>query len=351
MTLPRKLLFIGLGGAGQRHLRIFRQLLPASTIFTAYRHTKATPLLKSDFTIDPNGTIEDKYSLQTFDSLETAFDCAPDLTVISSPSSCHRKHMIMAVEAGSGVLVEKPWGESLEGFSDFSRSLLQKSLPFHISFQRRFHRQIAQARDAIISGLIGRPMAASFTVFSNVPSWHSYEDWRNLYAVRGEMGGGALLTEIHEIDLAHWFFGLPEAVFCAGGNRSSEKLSVEDTVHITLLYDNFSVHITLCFMHKSTSRSFHIAGSNGDIVWNESTNSLAITQFNKSHKINSNALIANEEMFTLQADRFLNNWTLSDTKESLASAAGSLAIVEAAKRSMHSKSAEFVDRSYMRALI
>ena len=80
------------------------------------------------------------------------------------------------------------------------------------------------------------------------------------------MGGGVLLTEIHEIDLVSWFFGIPDKVFCSGGNRSEEELDVEDTVQITLIYKDFSVQITLCFMHKKQSRNFHIAGSSGDII-------------------------------------------------------------------------------------
>ena len=52
-------------------------------------------------------------------------------------------------------------------------------------------------------------------------------------------------------------------------------------------------------------------------------------------------------MFLAQAERFLFNWTVDDTKESLASAAGSLAIVEAARRSMLSGAAESVENSFM----
>ena len=44
-----RVLFVGLGGAGQRHLRIFRSLLP-DIDFYAFRRNKKTPLLNSDFT-------------------------------------------------------------------------------------------------------------------------------------------------------------------------------------------------------------------------------------------------------------------------------------------------------------
>jgi predicted dehydrogenase len=342
-----KVLFVGLGGAGQRHLRIFRQLLPESTVFTAYRRTGATPLLRPNFTVDEQSTVEAAYRLQTFASLEAAFADGPDLTVVSTPTSCHRESMMMAMEAGSGVWVEKPWAENLQGFSKFRDGIVAKNLPFHISFQRRYHPQIARARLAVTLGVIGRPLAATFTVYSHVPSWHPYEDWRNLYAVRPELGGGVLLTEIHEIDLVNWFFGLPVAVFCSGGNRSAERLAVEDTVQMTLLYADFSVQITLCFMHKKPSRSFHIAGTDGDIHWDGATNRLAVTPFSGAEEEQDVTVVANDDMFVAQAERFLSCWTVGDTKESLASAAGSLSIVEAARRSIQSGGAELVDHSFM----
>jgi predicted dehydrogenase len=342
-----KVLFVGLGGAGQRHLRIFRQLLPESTVFTAYRRTGATPLLLPNFTVDEQSTVEATYRLQTFASLEAAFADGPDLTVVSTPTSCHREPMMMAMEAGSGVLVEKPWAENLQGFSKFRDGMVAKNLPFHISFQRRYHPQIARARQAVTSGVIGRPLAATFTVYSNVPSWHPYEDWRSLYAVRPDLGGGVLLTEIHEIDLANWFFGLPKAVFCSGGNRSAERLSVEDTVQMTLLYADFSVQITLCFMHQKPSRSFHIAGTDGDIHWDGAANRLTVKPFSGAEEEQDVTAVANDAMFVAQAERFLSGWTVDDTKESLASAAGSLAIVEAARRSIHSGGAELMDHRFM----
>ena len=172
-----KILFVGLGGAGQRHLRIFRQLLPDTTVFTAYRYKGATPLFRPDFSVNKQNSLENEYNLKIFDSLESAFADGPDLTVISTPTALHREPMMMAVEAGSGVLVEKPWAENLQGFNKFRNGIVSKHLPFHISFQRRFNPLINRACEAVKSGLIGRPIAASFTAYSNVPSWHPYEDW------------------------------------------------------------------------------------------------------------------------------------------------------------------------------
>ena len=61
----KKVLFIGLGGAGQRHLRIFQDLLPIETKFLAFRSKSSTPLLKKDFTVNTKSKLKKKYNYKS----------------------------------------------------------------------------------------------------------------------------------------------------------------------------------------------------------------------------------------------------------------------------------------------
>jgi predicted dehydrogenase len=343
-----KVLFIGLGGAGQRHLRILKQLLPPTVKFSAFRRTAKTPLLRSDFSVDESNNISDTYGLTMFNTIEAAFEDKPTLTVISTPTSCHKEPLLFALKVGSAVIVEKPWAEDLNDFESFRLGMLEKQLPFLISFQRRYHPLITKTNELLKKGKIGRPMLASFTVFSDVTTWHSYEDWRNLYAVRKDLGGGVLLTEIHEIDLAYMFFGVPKAVFCIGGNRGAYRIEVEDTVQMTLIYDNFSVQITLCFVHKKRMRNFHITGTEGSLIWNEESNILSYSSHVGTVEEFDALGFTNDSMFISQAKHFLSNWEIKDTKASLSAAGVSLAIVEAARLSMINGKVENIPQSFKR---
>ena len=51
-----KILFIGLGGAGQRHLRVIKNILPNAQL-TAYRQLYKTPYLNSNFTVNEDLSI------------------------------------------------------------------------------------------------------------------------------------------------------------------------------------------------------------------------------------------------------------------------------------------------------
>src|SRR5258708_28554469 len=69
---------------------------------------------------------------------------------------------------------------------------------------------------------------------SYMPGWHPYEDYRTTCAARRSMGGGVLLTSIHEIDLAHHLFGDGQVIGSMAGNFVLHEIDVEDTAHMIL---------------------------------------------------------------------------------------------------------------------
>jgi predicted dehydrogenase len=330
---PSSILFVGLGGAGQRHLRIFRRLLP-QTRFFAYRKYGTTPLLNPDFTVSLNQQLENVYSVEIMKSLEEAMEKRPDLVIISTPSSKHWEPLMAAANIGANILVEKPWSDRLKGFGEFVNLIDLNGSAFRISFQRRFHPMMARVHELIHSGKLGKIISATFIVGSYVPAWHKYEDWKSLYAVKPELGGGVLLTEIHEIDLAYWFFGLPKSVFCHAGNFGPELLLVEDTANLAMDYGNFTVHISLCFMQRNSRRILEISGSSGYISWDSDGNRLIYKDYIKDKdSIYEDPGYSNDSMFEAQASAFLSDFTRSGNEEYLRAAWASQAIVETAKKS------------------
>lgn len=336
---PKKILFIGLGGAGQRHLRIFKEMLGNDCQYTCFRSTRKTPLLNTDFSVNYSETLEQHYGLIAFDSLEAALDDGPDLAVISTPSALHFNAALMAAQKGVGVFIEKPFSNNLAGFDKFHETVVANKVPFFISYQRRHHDLICTAKKAISSSKLGDVFSAVFNVASNVPDWHAYEDYRDLYACRKDLGGGVLLTEIHELDLCHWFFGSPRTIFCSGGTLSGAPIDVEDTAHINLDYPGLSVNVNLCFMQRHNLRGFYLAGSKGYLEWNQSGNRLTIESYETGETQNlSQPDFGNEEMFIGQARHFLDHCSAADSLENLETARASLTMVEAAKQSMQTGS-------------
>jgi len=329
-----KIFFVGLGGAGQRHLRIFRDLLPKDTEFSAYRSTRKTPLLNSNFTVNKKESVEEKYNLMSFKSLEKGFKNQPDLVVISTPSSFHYDVVKQAAEQNVNLFVEKPFSHNLDGFEKVKYLVLKNDLYFFISFQRRFHPYLKQIKSILEKKELGKIISAVFNVASYVPAWHQYEDFRQLYACQKKLGGGVLLTEIHELDLCYWYFGIPEAVYCVGGNFSDISLDVEDTVHVSLKYKDFAVQVNMSFMQQHNRRDISIAGTEGYLEWNIDGNSLTVERYDTGKKqVFSDTKFTNDDMFFAQNKYFLNQFRRSD-KSYLDVVRASLLMVEAAKQSM-----------------
>lgn len=333
----KRILFIGLGGAGQRHLRLFKENLENKDVeFTAYRSTNKTPLLNPDFSVNQEESIESIYHIKVYNNLDEVLALKPDLVVISTPSSMHLKYAQLCAEKSINVFVEKPLSNSTKGLQKLKETVEKNKVAIQVGLQRRFHPHLNRVNDIIKSGEIGQVLTVNFMVASYIPRWHPYENYLELYACRKELGGGVLLTEIHEIDLAVWYFGIPNSVICVGGTYSNVGMDVEDTVRLTLDYIKFSVQINLTFWQKHHERSFSICGEDGYVSWNQDDDMLTEEYFNKPDRstIKNNPNSGNDAMFNLQIKSIIDNLDFSVSVGNMNDSITTLKIVEAAKKSM-----------------
>jgi len=331
----KRIIFIGLGGAGQRHLRIFKQNTPQETELIGYRSTSKTPVLNPDFTVNKQDSLEKLYGVTIYSDLEGALDHKPDLAIISTPSSMHMDYVKFFLSKGISVFVEKPLSNSLANFDEIKSLIASNNVTFQVGFQRRFHPQLSKINDLLKSGVIGRISNVILTVASYIPFWHPYEDFRDLYACRKDLGGGVLLTEIHEFDLCIWYFGSPKSVTCLGGTYSQVGMDVEDTARVVLDYGDFLVQVNLTFWQKHAERSISISAEDGYLFWSQDDNALVEEYYNGREKIVSNiSNYTNDMMFDLQSKSVLSGLSKSESEQNLIDSNLSLSIVLAAKRSM-----------------
>ena len=69
-------------------------------------------------------------------------------------------------------------------------------------------------------GKLGNLLAVRATIGEYLPNWHPYEDYRQMYASRADLGGGVILSQIHEFDYLYSLFGVPRRVYALGGQWS-----------------------------------------------------------------------------------------------------------------------------------
>jgi len=264
-----KFLFIGLGGIGQRHLRNLRSLLGDSAEVHAFRVRRLTQTLNSQLEIEPGTSLETKYDVIVHDQLEKALAQRPDAVFICNPSSLHIPIALEAANAGAHLFIEKPLSHNLEGIERLCRTVKERGLTGLVGYQLRFHPCVRLLHEQVCKGSIGRPLAARVDVGEYLPYWHRYEDYRQMYAARADLGGGVILSQIHEMDYLYWLFGLPRRIFTLGGHLSSLEIDVEDVASSLLEFEVngrlLPVQLHQDYVQRPPSRGCEVIGDEGKI--------------------------------------------------------------------------------------
>lgn len=251
--MPVSVLICGLGSIGRRHLRHFRALGCAP--IWAWRTGKAT--LPDDGQPAPDVVVRD---------LAEALAQRPDVVVVANPTALHLETALAAVRAGCHVLVEKPLAHRLDGWEELAAEATRRERVVRVAQNLRFHPQLRRLREIIAAGEpLGRPLLARAHIGGYLPDWHPWEDYRGSYAARRELGGGAALTNIHELDYLLWLLG-PARRF-SGLEMSLHPLGtdVDEAAAFVLEHASGALSVaTLSLAHKPQARTLEISFTGGN---------------------------------------------------------------------------------------
>jgi predicted dehydrogenase len=261
-----KALFIGLGGIGQRHLRNLRAVAGEDVEIIAWRVRRlshvVTPALQADAARD----VEQEYGIRVFDTLEAALTDGPQIAFVCNPNSLHVPAALACVCAECDVFLEKPVSHALDGLDELEREVERRGRVVMIGYQLRFHPCFLRLQEIVREGLLGDLLAVRATVGEYLPGWHPYEDYRQMYASRADLGGGVIISQIHEFDYLYALFGAPGRVFAMGGKRSALEIDVEDTASTMLDFTGLPVHLHQDYVQRPANRNCEIVGTRGKAV-------------------------------------------------------------------------------------
>lgn len=262
-----RILFCGLGGIGQRHLRNLRAVLGDELEVHAYRVRRQRIKLQDNLTIEQGADLEADYGVIVHTDLGEALAARPQAVYICNPNSLHVPVALQCVKAGVPVFMEKPLASDLQGIDELQALVEQQQLLFYVGYNFRFHPGLQRLKALIESRHFGNIIRVSAEIGEYLPNWHKYEDYRQMYAARADQGGGVILAQIHEMDLIYWFFGLPQSIVCYGGKLSNLEIDVEDTATSLMHYQGehgaFPIHLHQDFIQRPPVRMFKIIGDAG----------------------------------------------------------------------------------------
>jgi predicted dehydrogenase len=61
----------------------------------------------------------------------------------------------------------------------------------------RFHPCLQRLHELVLEKKVGQILSVRAEVGEYLPGWHTYEDYRQGYAARQDLGGGVILSQIH----------------------------------------------------------------------------------------------------------------------------------------------------------
>lgn len=273
-----RVLFCGLGGIGQRHLRNLRSLVPPEQLEVhAYRVLGRSEKLRDDLSIEADRNLVDDYQIMVHTDLEQALATAPTMVFICNPSSLHTGIALKAVKSGAHVFIEKPVSNTMEGLDELLAIVKAKQLVCYVGYNFRFHPGLIRIKALLEQGYFGKLLAVHLEIGEYLPNWHRYEDYRTMYASRADLGGGVILSQIHEADLIYWYFGLPVSIYCLGGKLSDLEIDVEDTATSLMQckgrMGHFPITLHQDYLQRPPVRTIKIVGDNGvaliDLIKND----------------------------------------------------------------------------------
>jgi len=248
-------LICGLGSIGRRHLRNLISL-----------GEKDIVLLRSGKSTLPD---EELSGFQVEADIQVALErWRPDAVIVSNPTALHMQVALPAALAGCHLFLEKPVSHILDQLDELQDALRKTGKKCIVGFQFRFHPGLKQVKGLLDGGAIGDVISARVNWGEYLPDWHPWEDYRQSYSARQELGGGVLLTLCHPFDYLRWLFGDVTEVWGEVSNSGTLELEVEDIADVSLHFASGvlgSVHLD--YLQRPPSHWFEVVGTAGTIRW------------------------------------------------------------------------------------
>ena len=262
----KKILVIGYGSIGRRHVENLLSISDLEIIVCTRR----------------NDIKKLKKRVKVYSTLKQCLKEKPDMGIVSNETSLHVQTAIKLAKEGLDLFLEKPLSSSLKDVKKLHTIVKKKKLIIQMGCNLRFHPCIKKIKNMIDQQKIGKIISAQVQTCSYLPDYHPWENYRRGYAARKDLGGGIILTQIHEIDYMYWLFQEVENVISMSGKFSDLDVNVEDYAASLLRFKNKIIgELHMDYFQRPDFKSCQIRGTKGEIYWDSDNNCVNIYDMNK----------------------------------------------------------------------
>ncbi len=214
-----RLLIVGVGSIGERHLRCF-----GSTGRAECSICEVNESLRNQ--------VADRYNVsRRYDDLNAALADSFDAAVIAAPAPFHIPMANQLAEADIHLLIEKPLSTSLDGIDALQARIESRNLKVAVAYQSRTNPALAAMKEQIDSGRFGKPIQLLAISGQNFP--HYRPAYRDIYYNDRATGGGAIQDALtHMTNAGEWLVGPIDRLVADADHKVLEGVDVEDVVHL-----------------------------------------------------------------------------------------------------------------------
>ena len=167
------------------------------------------------------------------------------------------------IEQGLHVLIEKPLSTSLNGVDELASLAAERNRFVMVAYVTRCHPAMSAMRDAIQSGIIGKPVQLVAKCGQNFPFYRPA--YREIYYRDRATGGGAIQDALtHTINAAEWLVGPVRSLVADADHLVLDGVEVEDTVHVLARHnDGLMANYSLNQFQSPNESTITVNGTQG----------------------------------------------------------------------------------------
>lgn len=289
-----KILVVGCGSIGERHIRNLK-MLSVDEIIACDTNPERLALMK------------EKYDIQAYTDLQHAMTQKIDAALVCTPPSTHIPIALKTIDYKAHVFIEKPMSNSLDGVDELIRSASKKGVIICVGYNFRFHQGLKLVKEIVDKGEIGKIQSSRAEFGQYLPDWRPWQDYRQSYTAKKDLGGGIILDGSHEIDYMRWFLGDIEQIFCFAGKISNLEVETEDIAEILIKFKRGAIgEIHLDFVRPDYSRTCEIIGEKGTIKWSYQDRFVKVYSMDAKRWKTFNIKADPNDMYVQEMQHFVN---------------------------------------------
>lgn len=270
--MPVKIGFIGAGGMGMRHAELISQMEEAHLVaFCDVEKNRALQAAHRFSHFEARFYTDYKKLLEA-ENLDALYICLPPYV--------HKDMGILAAQKGCALFIEKPIGLQLKNVERVAAAIEEANITTAVGYHFRYHHATQQARELLMTHPQNVPALVYGRWLGGFPnsSW-----WRKM----NQSGGQIHEQATHILDLARYFVGEIEKVYCCAArremHRSFRDSNVPDVTALTAEFANGAIghFASTCMVNGVTEAGLSLVAK--DVIYDLHGNALNIRRDGETH--------------------------------------------------------------------